>query len=133
MTEDEKAERRQTIENNEAADCAEVVRREFIAGLLSRKTAPKNAAVFVAHTLTYSDYIVSKGFNKMDLTAQLLGTSGGRDARQSALGQVRREGRHGVTGHHVHRLRKFVDSHELATQERGPPLLLEPVGGVGIC
>ena len=85
MNEEEKAMRRQTIENNKAADSAEVVRRKFITGLLSRKTAPKNAAVFIAHTLTYSDYIVSKGFNKMDLTAQLLGTSEGRDGVKSQL------------------------------------------------
>ena len=85
MNEEEKAERRQTIENNKAADSAEVVRRKFVTGLLSRKTAPKNAAVFIAHTLTYSDYIVSKGFNKMDLTAQLLGTSEGRDGVKSQL------------------------------------------------
>lgn len=85
MTEEEKAERRQTIENNKAADSAEVVRREFLIGLLSRKTAPKDAAAFIAHTLTYSDYIVSKGFNKTDLTAQLLGTSGGRDGVKKHL------------------------------------------------
>lgn len=88
MTEDEKAERRRTIENNKAADSAEVVRREFIAGLLSRKTAPKNAAAFIAHTLTYSDYIVSKGFNKMDLTAQLLGASESRDGVKAQLAKV---------------------------------------------
>lgn len=85
MSEEEKAMRRRTIENNKAADSAEVVRREFIAGLLSRKTAPKNTAAFIAHTLTYSDYIVSKGFNEMDLTAQLLGSSEGRDGVKKQL------------------------------------------------
>lgn len=85
MTEEEKAERRRTIENNKAADSAEVVRREFITGLLARKTTPKDAAAFIAHTLTYSDYIVSRGFNKTALTAQLLGTSDGRDGVKAHL------------------------------------------------
>lgn len=85
MTEEGKAQRRETVENNKASDSAEVVRRGFVTGLLSRKTIPKNAAVFMAHTLTYSDYIVSKGFKKMDLMAQLLGTSGGRDGVKAHL------------------------------------------------
>ena len=78
MTEEEKAARRETIQNSKDADSAEVVRREFLIGLLSRKTAPKDAAAFIAHTLTHSDYIVSKGSNHATLTATLLGMTGGR-------------------------------------------------------
>lgn len=78
MNEEEKAARRRTIENNKAADSAEVVRREFLTGLLSRKTVPKDTAAFIAHTLTYSDYIVNKASNNAGLTAQLLGASDGR-------------------------------------------------------
>ena len=88
MTEEEKGMRRRTIENNKAADSAEVVRREFITGLLTRKSAPKGSAAFVAHTLTYSDYIVSKGFNKMGLTAQLLGTTEGREGVKGQLAKT---------------------------------------------
>lgn len=88
MTEEEKAERRRTIENNKAADSAEIVRREFITSLLARKTAPKNTAAFIAHTLTHSAYIVSKGFNKMGLTAQLLGTGEGHDGVKSHLNKT---------------------------------------------
>jgi ParB family chromosome partitioning protein len=52
MTDEQKAERRNLIANNKAWDSAEVVRREWLATLLSRKTLPKDAAAFVATGLT---------------------------------------------------------------------------------
>jgi ParB family chromosome partitioning protein len=47
-----KAERRELIANNKAWDAAEDVRREWITTLLQRKTAPKDAARFLALALT---------------------------------------------------------------------------------
>lgn len=56
MTETEreqaKAERREVIDNNKAWASAEIVRREWVAQWLTRKTAPKDAAPFVAKALT---------------------------------------------------------------------------------
>lgn len=77
MTEEEKAARREVIENNKAMDSAEVVRREFIKTLLARKALPKNAQKFIAHTIAHSSYILTKALNKTELTAELLGTGTG--------------------------------------------------------
>ncbi|MCS6586925.1 ParB N-terminal domain-containing protein [Curtobacterium flaccumfaciens pv. flaccumfaciens] len=50
--EERKAARRLLVANNKAWDAADDVRREWIAGLLQRKNAPKDAARFVAIALT---------------------------------------------------------------------------------
>ncbi|MWJ38186.1 ParB/RepB/Spo0J family partition protein [Clavibacter michiganensis] len=50
--EERKAARRALVANNKAWDAADVVRREWVAGLLQRKTAPKDAARFLAVALT---------------------------------------------------------------------------------
>ncbi len=47
-TEQQKRERRELIANNKAWPSAEVVRREWLATFLARKTTPKNALAFVA-------------------------------------------------------------------------------------
>lgn len=78
MSEEEKVARRTAIENNKAADSAEVVRREFVTSLLARKTAPKNAQAFIAHTLTHSHYIAGRAANHPDPTAELLGAGNDR-------------------------------------------------------
>ena len=52
MSDEQKAERKTLIANNKAWDSAEVVRREWLASFLSRKTLPKDAAAFVAIGLT---------------------------------------------------------------------------------
>lgn len=44
--------RRKVIANNKAMDAANVVRRQWIADLLNRKTLPKDAGMFVARALT---------------------------------------------------------------------------------
>lgn len=46
--EEAKAERREVIENNKAWTAAETVRREWLANFLTRKTAPKGTAEFIA-------------------------------------------------------------------------------------
>ena len=52
MTDEQKAERKTLIANNKAWVSAEVVRREWLATFLSRKTLPKDATAFVAVGLT---------------------------------------------------------------------------------
>lgn len=58
MTDEQKAERKELIANNKAWDAAEVIRREWVASLLSRKSLPKDAAAFAAVTLTKHLYTV---------------------------------------------------------------------------
>jgi len=58
MTDEQKAERKALIANNKAWDAAEVVRREWVASLLTRKTLPKDAAAFAATTLTRHAHLV---------------------------------------------------------------------------
>ena len=52
MTDDEKAERKTLIANNKAWASAEVVRREWLAQFLSRKTLPKDTGHAIAEGLT---------------------------------------------------------------------------------
>ena len=59
MTDEQKAERRILIANNKAWASAEVVRREWLTTLLSRKTLPKDAAAVIATGLTVHRQAVS--------------------------------------------------------------------------
>lgn len=52
MSEDEKAERKTLIANNKAWKSAETVRRAWLAGLVNRKTLPKDATGFIARGMT---------------------------------------------------------------------------------
>ena len=70
MTEEEKAERRATIENNRAMDAANEVRREWLSALLGRKTAPKGHLAFTARTLARQPEEAAKA---QSLAAELLG------------------------------------------------------------
>jgi ParB family chromosome partitioning protein len=58
-TEEQKAERRTLIANNKAWDSAEKVRRTWLANLLSRKSLPKDAAVFTA--ITFAEFTFEVG------------------------------------------------------------------------
>lgn len=68
----EKRERRKVIALNKASDAAEVVRREFVTNLLSRKNPPKGAAVFVARMLAADGYLLSN-FKADEIITGLLG------------------------------------------------------------
>lgn len=75
-TEEQKAERRTLIANNKAWASAEVVRREWLARFLSRKTAPKNALAFVADTLIRDGgYLRSALSEHHPLAGELLGAA----------------------------------------------------------
>jgi ParB family transcriptional regulator, chromosome partitioning protein len=66
-----KAERREVIENNKAWRAAEPVRREWVRGLLSRKTAPKGTLRYVTEEIVGRPDRVGDG--KEGLVAELLG------------------------------------------------------------
>ncbi|MBX3196265.1 MAG: ParB/RepB/Spo0J family partition protein [Microbacteriaceae bacterium] len=72
-----KAERKALIENNKAMDAATVVRREFLATLLSRKTLPKDAGTFIARALTAYRGRTGGGITEGNaLAIELLGLEG---------------------------------------------------------
>jgi ParB family chromosome partitioning protein len=78
MTDEQKAERKTLIENNKAWASAQVVRREFLATLLNRKTQPKDAAQFVAHALTTRrQSVAAAATNGNKLANELLGLEHG--------------------------------------------------------
>jgi ParB family chromosome partitioning protein len=53
MTDEQKAERKTLIENNKAMLSAQVVRREFVTGLLAKKQAPKGWQYFTVYAITH--------------------------------------------------------------------------------
>lgn len=78
MTDDEKAERKTLIANNKAWASAEVVRREWLAQLLSRKTLPKDAGRVIAEGLTvHRREVGSAATNGNTLAHTLLGIERG--------------------------------------------------------
>ena len=84
----EKAERRKVIALNKAGSAAEKVRREFVANMLKRKTAPDGAMLFVAQCLTgYSSLL---GSHKGD---EVAGELLGGDVRTGELLDHATEGR----------------------------------------
>ncbi|MBG6055287.1 ParB family chromosome partitioning protein [Salinibacterium sp. CAN_S4] len=84
MTDEQKAERKELIANNKAWASAEVVRREWLAGFLGRKTLPKDAAHFVATALTAHRTTIASALSGGNrLAATLLGL----DAQDSEWGQ----------------------------------------------
>lgn len=52
LTEAEKADRREVVANNKEWDSAEIVRRDWLTTLLTRKTLPKDVEQFVAYMAT---------------------------------------------------------------------------------
>lgn len=79
MSDEQKAERREVIENNKAWRAAEPVRRGFVRSLLARKTPPKGTLRFIAEQITAHPNQVGDGTD--DLLADLLGVE--RSARAS--------------------------------------------------
>jgi ParB family chromosome partitioning protein len=74
MTDEQKAERRTLIGNNKAWVSAEVVRREWLTTLLSRKVLPKDTAVVIARALTIHRQAISTATREGNqLAHQLLG------------------------------------------------------------
>ena len=68
----ERRERRKVLALNRLGEAALGVRREFVTRLLSRKSAPKGAGVFVARTLAADGYLLTN-YKSEGITAALLG------------------------------------------------------------
>lgn len=64
MTDEQKAERREVIENNKAWRSAETVRREWLAEFAKRKTAPKGAAAYVARAVAADTLVLRRAGEK---------------------------------------------------------------------
>jgi ParB family chromosome partitioning protein len=74
MDETAKAERREVIARNKEWKSATVVRQEWIAGFLARKTPPKGAAGYVATELALGSHPIRRAMERAhDLAATLLG------------------------------------------------------------
>ncbi|MGO4594888.1 ParB/RepB/Spo0J family partition protein [Leifsonia sp. 2TAF2] len=74
MTEEQKAERRTLIANNKAWASAEVVRRDWLTTLLTRKTLPKDTGLVIARGLTVHRQAISSATRDgNELAHQLLG------------------------------------------------------------
>lgn len=70
----ESAQRRRVLANNAAWRSAEVVRRQWLAGLLSRRQVPKGAEVLIARALLERQYSLTYALsNGHDLLGDLLG------------------------------------------------------------
>ncbi|MGO4298744.1 ParB/RepB/Spo0J family partition protein [Leifsonia sp. RAF41] len=72
MTEEQKAERRTLIANNKAWASAEVVRRDWLTTLLSRKTLPKDTGLVIARGLTVHRQAISTATREGNELAHLL-------------------------------------------------------------
>lgn len=74
MTDEQKAARKELIANNKEWDASETVRREWLAQLLARKTAPKDAQDVIAEALTTGAWHVADGLTHgSSVVAGLLG------------------------------------------------------------
>ena len=84
LTEQEKAERATVRENNAAWRSAESVRREWLRGFVTRRTAPKDAAVFIAQALSAADHPLRRALERgHPLGRDLLGTNSAEDGIDS--------------------------------------------------
>jgi len=82
--EEARAQRRDVVESNKAWGSAETVRREWLRGLATRKTAPKGTATFIAAALARdADLLADVGGNH--LAADLLGVATGTYGRSVEL------------------------------------------------
>lgn len=69
-----RVERRRVVENNKAWTSAETVRREWLAELLAKKSAPKGAAIYVAAELGQGAHALRKAMESGNpLACELLG------------------------------------------------------------
>lgn len=60
MTDEQRQERREVIENNKAWKSATTVRRQWLTQFAQRKTAPKDAATYLAETLLLDAYKIER-------------------------------------------------------------------------
>lgn len=82
-----RAARRDVIESNKAWASAETVRRTWLRGLLTRKTAPNGTGPFLAAALAHDGTMVT-GVGGNQLAAELLGCTQASYGRSTALAQL---------------------------------------------
>ena len=70
MTEEQKAERKLLIANNQEWDAAEVVRRAWLVQHIARKTLPKDAVSVIAASLTHGRFFVAESMGHGSSQAQ---------------------------------------------------------------
>ncbi len=72
MTDEQKVERRQLIERNKALKAATETRREFVRGLLARRTAPKGTLRYVTGVLSggQHQWLLVRWYNGMPNAAE---------------------------------------------------------------
>ncbi|MCD5348433.1 ParB N-terminal domain-containing protein [Agromyces sp. S2-1-8] len=88
MTDEQKAQRKALVANNKAWAAAEVVRREWLATFMSRKTLPKDAAQFIARGLTFHRGDVYRAMQEGNSLAHtLLGIDPGSGWRADKLAE----------------------------------------------
>lgn len=81
-------ERRRVIANNKAWDSAETVRREWLAGFVARKTAPKGAEALICEAVVTGQHFLYKGMEaNHPMLRTLLGT-GADKSRWDSAGEV---------------------------------------------
>ncbi|WP_276823297.1 ParB/RepB/Spo0J family partition protein [Mycolicibacterium mageritense] len=79
----DRRERRKVIALNRLGEAAAKVRRAFLTKLLTRKTPPKGAAIFIANCVVREPGLISD-YHGAGTTAELLGTNEGAGLRQLA-------------------------------------------------
>lgn len=83
--ETERRERKKVITLNRLGDAARQVRRDFVTKLLTRKTPPKGAAIFIADCLIREPALIND-YHAATITAELLGVTEGDELRQLVTG-----------------------------------------------
>ncbi len=80
-------ERKRVIENNKAWTSAETVRREWLTAFLTRKTAPKGTAMFIAVSLAHCPHVLTQALTgSHSLAGVLLGCPDQAGYGRSATG-----------------------------------------------
>jgi ParB family chromosome partitioning protein len=80
MTDEQKAQRREVIENNKAWRSATTVRRQWLRSFVGRKTAPAGAERFILTALLSGDHVIRQAMETQHgLLRELLGLSSEED------------------------------------------------------
>ena len=86
LTDEEKADRARVRENNAAWRSAETVRRDWLRTFCARKTAPKDAAVFIAQAISSGDHALRRALERSHpLGRDLLGLDTSRRHAPAAV------------------------------------------------
>ena len=122
MSEEEKADRKRVIENNKAWRAATTVRQEWLTEFTRRKSAPKDAAAFLAASLTHAAYHLEDGMrDRKGLTTTIIGDTWKGETPTTTPRALVRAVSIALVGYEadyqdVHTWRGATDSHRLYLQ-----------------